>query len=143
MTDWDKMIAPSQWPIGDLPKAGTKINVEIIKAPIELTWYEEVAPLPPIFMGIDLGSKDKTVFAVIKDKIIERIYNNNMPTHDPYSNPDALIYYQCSCGAILDPLTKSFASLNNHASNAGWKVRWNKDGLGYQPFCVECGKDVE
>jgi hypothetical protein len=45
---------------------------------------------------------------------IER-HKNKVPTHDPYSNPDAHIYYQCSCGAILDPGTKSFAQLNNVA----------------------------
>lgn len=70
-------------------------------------------------------------------------YNNKVPTHDPYTNPNAHIYYECSCGAILDPGTKSFASLNNAASENGWKVRWNKNGQGYQPFCVKCGEEVE
>jgi hypothetical protein len=66
---------------------------------------------------------------------------NNKPTHDPYANPDAHIYYECGCGAILDPGTKSFAQLNNCASNAGWKVRWGADS--YIPYCVKCGEDVE
>lgn len=70
-------------------------------------------------------------------------YNNLPPTHDPYTNPNAHIYYECKCGAILDPNTKSFAALNNYASEKGWKVRWRQDGAGYEPFCVECGKDVE
>ncbi len=74
---------------------------------------------------------------------IEKVYNNKVPTHDPYTNPDAHIYYQCNCGAIFDPGTKSFAALNNYASETGWKVRWKKDGQGYEPFCVDCGKDVE
>lgn len=70
-------------------------------------------------------------------------YKNKVPTHDPYTNPDAHIYYQCDCGKILDPGTKSFAALNNAASREGWKVRWRQNGEGYQPFCVECGKEVE
>ncbi len=78
-----------------------------------------------------------------KNQPQEKVYNNKVPTHNPYINPDAHIYYQCDCGAILDPCTKSFAALNNCASDTGWKIRWNKDGSGYQPFCVACGKDVE
>lgn len=74
---------------------------------------------------------------------LSKKYNNKMPTHDPYTNPNAQLYYECKCGAILDPGTKSFAALNNHASDKGWKVRWNSNGSGYEPFCVECGKDVE
>ena len=70
-----------------------------------------------------------------------KVYNNLPPTHDPYTNPNSQIYYQCNCGAILDPGTKSFASLNNAAMKAGWKVRWGE--IAYQPYCVECGKEVE
>lgn len=66
---------------------------------------------------------------------------NKHPTHDPYTNPNAHIYYQCGCGAILDPGTKSFAALNNCASDKGWKVRWGADS--YVPYCVKCGEDVE
>ena len=73
--------------------------------------------------------------------ITGKVHSNKMPTHDPYTNPDSQIYYQCSCGAILDPGTKSFAALNNCASENGWKVRWG--ATSYQPYCVECGKDVE
>lgn len=68
-------------------------------------------------------------------------YNNLKPTHDPYTNPNAHIYYQCACGAILDPQTKSFAALNNCASEKGWKIRFTDKG--YVPYCVKCGKDVE
>src|SRR5689334_3229789 len=66
---------------------------------------------------------------------------NKKPTHDPYTNPNAHIYYECGCGAILDPGTKSFAQLNNCASKAGWKVRWGADS--YVPYCVKCGEGVE
>lgn len=72
-------------------------------------------------------------------KTIER--NNLHPTHDPYTNPDSHIYYECKCGQILDPGTKSFAELNNQASKVGWKVRWGDKS--YVPYCVECGKGVE
>ena len=61
---------------------------------------------------------------------------NKIPTHDPYTNPNAHLYYQCDCGEVLDPKTKSFASLNNHASNANWKVRWGAHH--YVPYCPKC-----
>lgn len=72
-------------------------------------------------------------------KVINR--NNTKPTHDPYINPNAHIYYECTCGAILDPQTKSFAALNNHASDKGWKIRFTDKG--YVPYCVKCGEGVE
>ncbi len=68
-------------------------------------------------------------------------YNNTPPTHDPYANPNAHIYYQCNCGDILDPETKSFAALNNCASAKGWKIRFGDKG--YTPYCVKCGEGVD
>lgn len=72
---------------------------------------------------------------------LSKEYNNKVPTHDPYTNPDSHIYYECRCGAILDPGTRSFASLNNHASEKGWKIRFGE--TGYTPYCVKCGEKVE
>ena len=69
------------------------------------------------------------------------IIRNRKPTHDPYTNPNAHIYYECSCGAILDPQTKSFAALNNCAMEKGWKIRFTDKG--YMPYCVKCGEGVE
>lgn len=66
---------------------------------------------------------------------------NKVPTHDPYTNPGAMVYYECNCGAILDPKTKSFAALNNAASMAGWKIRFGD--VGYVPYCSKCGEGVE
>lgn len=66
---------------------------------------------------------------------------NQIPTHDPYTNPNAYLYYECSCGKRLDPHTKRFAELNNAAMKAGWKIRWGAEH--YVSYCVECGKDVE
>jgi hypothetical protein len=68
-------------------------------------------------------------------------HTNKVPTHDPYTNPDAELYYACGCGAILDPGTKSFAELNNQASRKGWKIRFSD--AGYTPYCVDCGKGVD
>jgi hypothetical protein len=70
-----------------------------------------------------------------------RKLSNKVPTHDPYTNPGAYLYYECKCGAALDPKVKRFAALNDAASEAGWKVRWGAQY--YVPYCVECGKDVE
>lgn len=64
---------------------------------------------------------------------------NKIPTHDPYTNPNAFIYYKCDCGEVLNPKTKSFASLNNHASNAGWKIRWGSEY--YVPYCPKCANE--
>lgn len=61
---------------------------------------------------------------------------NKIPTHDPYTNPDAFLYYQCDCGEVLDPRVKSFASLNNHASKADWRIRWGE--RYYVPYCPKC-----
>ncbi len=70
-----------------------------------------------------------------------KVYLNLKPTHDPYANPDSQIYYECQCGAILDPGTKSFAALNGVASERGWKIRFGADG--YVPYCMKCGEGVE
>lgn len=68
---------------------------------------------------------------------------NKVPTHDPYTNPNAQIYFQCSCGAIHDPGTKSFAALTGSASKAGWKVRFITGVDHYTAYCVKCGEIVE
>jgi len=101
----------------------------------------------PVLTGMDLATGDRTVLTTfdngaITHKVINpKEYNNKVPTHDPYTNPNAHIYHECACGAILDPGTKSFAALNNAASNAGWKIRWGVEH--YQAYCVECGEDME
>ncbi len=81
--------------------------------------------------------KDAANYSIVQ----ARELTNLKPTHDSYTNPNAMIYYECACGAILDPKTKSFAALNNAASMAGWKVRFGD--VGYTPYCVECGEGVE
>lgn len=70
-----------------------------------------------------------------------KVEHNLQPTHDPYTNPNCYLYYECQCGARLDPHTKRFAELNNKASEAGWKIRWGANS--YVPYCAECGKGIE
>lgn len=89
-------------------------------------WPEEASPI---------DTSEEYLQQVAKER------NNQVPTHDPYANPNAQLYYSCGCGAIFDPGTKRFAELNNAASNAGWKVRFIDSG--YVPYCVDCGKGVE
>lgn len=74
-------------------------------------------------------------------KAYARVLNNKIPTHDPYTNPDCYLYYECSCGEILDPHTKRFAELNNHASAKGWKIRFGDDS--YVPYCVKCAHAID
>ena len=60
-------------------------------------------------------------------------------THDPMSNPNAHLYYECQdCTAMLDPGTKSFAALNTFASNSDWFIHWSPRGDGYEAFCPVC-----
>jgi hypothetical protein len=101
-------------------------------------------------VGIDPSQpgSDETIYGVYTSEGFKPLtkeqfeaYDNVKPTHDPYVNPNAHIYYECGCGAILDPGTKRFAALNNCASEAGWKVRWGEHS--YVPYCNECGKGVE
>ena len=66
---------------------------------------------------------------------------NKVPTHDPYTNPNAHIYFECSCGKILDPGTKSFAALTTHAGKMGWKIRFGQQY--YIAYCNDCGKGIE
>lgn len=120
-------------------------------------------PLDKMYIGWDIGKGDDETVALtgtIENGILNidaeyrgeaakhlietyaKVRQRNLkPTHDPYTNPNAHIYYECTCGAILDPQTKSFAALNNHASKMGWKVRFGENG--YTPYCVKCGEGVE
>lgn len=79
-----------------------------------------------------LGVKDEAA----KTASEQNFRVNLVPTHDPYTNPNAFLYYECECGKRLDPRTKSFASLNNAAMNADWKVRWGPNS--YVPYCPKC-----
>lgn len=55
----------------------------------------------------------------------------------------AYLYFQCeSCNEILDPHTKSFAKLQEHRINAGWKCIWNMNGQGYKVYCEKCEEKV-
>ena len=74
------------------------------------------------------------------EQAIERA-KNKVPTHDPYTNPNAYIYFECSCGEVLDPGTKSFTTLIKNASEADWKIRFGQDH--YQAYCAKCGVDIE
>lgn len=125
MTDWDKLVPPD------------------IATDINAIWQSVQAP---VLTGLYLATGEKVILTEIKDSIITytditKEYQFKVPTHDPYTNPNSHIYYECSCGAILDPGTHSFAQLNNVASDKGWKVRWGHDN--YIPYCVKCGEGVE
>lgn len=80
---------------------------------------------------------DKPFMEALEERLHVEMQKPNL--HDPYLNPNAQLVYECAdCPELLDPGTKSFASLNNAASNAGWKVRWGE--IGYNAFCEGCAK---
>lgn len=102
---------------------------------------------PEVKIGVDLAKEgsEKTILSTYiysgENKFpeinhVELRVPNKFPTHDPYTNPNAFLYYECGCGNKLDPHVKSFAALNNAASNANWKVRWGPDS--YVPYCPKC-----
>jgi len=134
---WDK-----EWPKYKIKSLDSpKLEEEMA----QINSYFEMPKQPPIWTGLDIAIGEKTVLTTVVDGIIwheeikiEKVYNNLKPTHDPYTNPNAILYHECGCGAILDPGTKSFAALNNAASNEGWKIRWKANGDGYKAFCAEC-----
>ena len=108
--------------------------------PIYQPWPSGSTPIKPSLTINEDGplgeAGEFTVEPTDKTYIPIREYLNKVPTHDPYANPNAHIYYSCDCGNILDPGTKRFAELNNAAMNAGWKIRWGHKY--YEPFCPEC-----
>src|SRR5258708_28684077 len=85
-----------------------------------------------------ISGVSKAEIKAIWNNAENKIRSNKVPTHDPYTNPNAYIYYSCDCGNILDPGTKSFAQLNNAAMFSGWKIRWGHEY--YEPFCPKCVK---
>lgn len=57
---------------------------------------------------------------------------------------DHKLYFQCDgCQKLLDPDTKSFKTLHDKTKEAGWKIKWNVNGLGYKVYCVKCEGSVE
>lgn len=127
-TSWDKFTGKE---IAKAQEEGAKEEFKIIN-----DFMQQI--------DVDLASgHDQAVLTTfedgeIKHRIIprEELYNNLKPTHDPYTNPNAHIYYECECGQKLDPKTKRFAELNNCASNASWKIRWGEKS--YIPYCPKC-----
>jgi len=112
---------------GPLGKAGEFTIVRIEPFNFKAEW--------PIHVGVDLGIENvepvdkisgvsKAEIKAIWNNAENKLRSNKVPTHDPYTNPNAHIYYSCDCGNILDPGTKRFAELNNAAMDAGWKIRW-------------------
>ena len=107
-------------------------------------WFTEAAPVSEqdLASGVII-TKTSIVEDTLKVEHIEtaKVYANKVPTHDPYTNPDAHIYYSCECGEVLDPGTKRFAELNNCASRSGWKIRFGE--VGYTPYCPKCAEGLD
>lgn len=116
----------------------------------------------PELTGLDLGTGERTILTTfendsIKHRVIDqselkvitwpkeatqgsslKSQGSNLVDDQQY------LYFQCEgCKDILDPHTKSFAKLQEHRVNAGWKCIWNIDGMGYKIYCTKCGEKVE
>jgi len=153
--NWTTKPIYQPWPSGSTPiKPSLTINEDGPLGEAGDYFIEEAAPVSAKAWN-DLGNgADETV--VVTGKIVDgkihvqefykgneakkllEEYNNKVPTHDPYTNPNAHIYYSCDCGNILDPGTKRFAELNNAAMDNGWKIKWGYEY--YEPFCPSCVK---
>lgn len=97
---------------------------------------EEIKSLDVVdLVWIDFGSEPSKSF----------IGNRELkPQGSNLVDDESYLYFQCEgCQKILDPNTKSFKTLNDKRFEAGWKVKWNVDGMGYKVYCVECGEKSE
>jgi len=106
--------------------------------PIYQPWPSGETPIKPTLTINEDGPLGEAGDFMIEWVKTSKERNNKVPTHDPYTNPNAHIYYSCDCGNILDPGTKRFAELNNAAMDNGWKIRWGHEY--YEPFCPQCVK---
>lgn len=94
----------------------------------------------PVFIGWDKGSDDKTTIVKIENKVITKVAKLKSQGSN-LVDEQAYLYFQCDdCGEILDPHTKSFAKLQEHRVNSGWKCVWNLCGMGYKVYCIKCGE---
>lgn len=109
-------------------------EAEVLKGLIEEGGKIVVELIPKIY-GIDLASEpSKTIICPSGREL--KTQGSNLVDDQAY------LYFQCEkCQSIFDPKTKSFATLNQKRHDAGWKVEWNIDGMGYKVYCVKCGKD--
>lgn len=85
-------------------------------------------------IGIDLATQpDKTVLSKGSHHVELKGQGSNLVDQDQN------LYFQCSdCQQLFDPVTKSFKTLHDKAHAAGWKIKWNVDGMGYKIRCKDC-----
>lgn len=110
-----------------------------------LTTFENNSMIYTIISPTKIGwdkseNSDKTTIAKIENNIVTKIaelksQGSNLVDDQKY------LYFQCEgCSEILDPQTKSFATLQEHRVNTGWKCIWNMSGMGYKVYCAKCGR---
>lgn len=131
--DWKEPTEKIDRPGIDWPSSATEVNAIWQNAQTD-AWNKLKLSGDVIVTETKIENGEITIRDITKEF-------NKIPTHDPYTNPGAYLYYECKCGQRLDPHIKRFAELNNAAMKAGWKIRWGANS--YVPHCVECGKDVE
>lgn len=114
----------SEWPVA--PIKGWPKNDP------ENTPLEEFSGVTPEMLGIKPVTWPKEATA---NSATLKAQGSNLVDDQAY------LYFQCEgCNEILDPHTKSFAKLQEHRVNAGWKCVWNMNGQGYKVYCAKCGE---
>lgn len=143
--DW----ANKEWPVYFIDPNKDLINSEIVKVSGNNVLIQETylvskpqlksaaSPLE-IIKGIDLAlQSDKTVISKGNHHSELKSQGSNLMDQNQY------LYFQCEgCGDIFDPETKSFKTLDEKRHAAGWKVKWNIDGMGYKVYCPKCKEGV-
>lgn len=66
--------------------------------------------------------------------------NMNIIEDDNYE-PDTILVFECKCGEVFNPNTKSFQRLANEAKACGWNIKFHLNKSGYDTVCQGCLKN--
>lgn len=147
MSGWDnKWPSGSGWfakPNPDFEKAANEAMSKASGVPKH--WISEAGndKTPQTFIGLDkVEGSDKTTIIKVENSTVTKIAELKSQGSNLVDD-QAYLYFQCEgCNEILDPHTKSFKALEDARFKAGWKVKWNIDGMGYKVYCVKCWEKV-
>lgn len=129
-------LSKVEWPLGHdkMPwPISSNMAEEVLKQDSGVT--PEILGVKPV--NLDWAKSPTSSRLISHDSKIFKSQGSNLVDDQAY------LYFQCeSCNEILDPHTKSFAKLQEHRINAGWKCIWNMNGQGYKVYCEKCEEKV-